>query len=186
MGNWDRMKIYISDYLENSLDPTTKKEFEKVLESSPELRSQLTRVSALKSNLNNLPRYQCSDDFSLKLRERIHTSPQPAISRQNLLRYSFAASFIIVLAVFTLMLTNSSNVEESAPAMGTGSDYQMNQSNPVSNPVSSSKVNSFVKDDEMDVNTKSSLKASVDSTRSYVPGSDNKDNRRVKIVDQKK
>lgn len=185
MGNWDRMKFYISDYLEESLDPTTQKEFEKSLEGSSELRSQLNKVTALKSRLNNLSQYQCSDDFSLKLRERIHASPQPIISRQNLLRYSFAASFIIILAVFTVYMTNSSNVQESVPVMGSGAEFQMKPSNPVSNPVSSNKVNSFLKDDETDIKTKSSQKASADSTRSYVPGTEKRDNARVKIVDQK-
>ena len=31
MGDCDRMKKYISDYLENNLDPTTRKQFEKNL-----------------------------------------------------------------------------------------------------------------------------------------------------------
>jgi hypothetical protein len=94
MGDSDRMKNYISDYLENSLDPSTHKEFEDALKRSPELRSMSDRMAILSTRLNNLKYRKCSDDFSLKLRKRIHTSSEPLISRQNMVRYSFAASFV--------------------------------------------------------------------------------------------
>jgi hypothetical protein len=185
MGNWDRMKFYISDYLENSLDPTMQKEFEKALESSPELRSQLQKVSALKFRLNNLSQYQCSSDFSLKLRERIHRSPQSVLSRPSILRYSFAASLVIILAISIVFIYNSSDVQESVPVVKSGTEFQTDQSNPASNPVSGNKVNSFISDEEMDIKTKSSQKTLADSTRSYLPGSESRENSRVKIVDQK-
>lgn len=185
MGNWDRMKFYISDYLENSLDPTMQKEFEKALDNSPELRSQLKRVSVLKSRLKNLSQHQCSDDFSLKLRERIHSAPQSAISRQNLIRFSFAASFIIILAVSLVFIYNSSDVQKPMPDVGSGTEFQLNQTNPASNPVSGNKGNSFVSEDEMDIKTKASQSTFADSTRSYLPDSDTRENSRVKVVDQK-
>lgn len=185
MGNWDRMKFYISDYLENSLDPTMQIEFEKALESSPELRSQLERVSALKSRLKNLSQYQCSGDFSMKLRERIHSFPQPVLSRPGFLRYSFAVSVVIILAISIVFIYNSSDVQESVPVVKGEAEFQMDQSNPASNPVSDNKVNSFISDDEMDIKTKSSQKTLADSTRSYLPESESRENSHVKIVDQK-
>ena len=106
MGDSDRMKNYISDYLEDSLDPSTHKEFEEAMKRSPELRTMTDRVAAVSTQLNNLKNHKCSDDFSVKLRERIHSTSQPVISRQSIVRYSFAASFIIILVIATLTITN--------------------------------------------------------------------------------
>ena len=83
------------------------------------------------------------------------------------------------------MIMNLSDVQESAPAMGGGSEYQINPTNPVSNPVSGSKVNSFVNDDETDIKTKSSQNALADSTHHYPPRREDTNDARIKIVDQK-
>ena len=83
MNHRDRIKNYISDYLENSLDPSTQKEFEDALENSPELRSMTKRILILSNRLSNLKYYHCSDEFTVKLRERIHSSPESFVSRQN-------------------------------------------------------------------------------------------------------
>jgi len=73
MGESDRLKYYISDYLDNILDPAIHIEFEEALKSSTDLRNITYKVSTLKLYLNNLSNQTCSNDFSLKLRERIHT-----------------------------------------------------------------------------------------------------------------
>ena len=66
MGDCDRMKKHISDYLEGSLDPTTRKEFEKNLEIYPELNSITKNISILPSILHQLPSQKCSEEFIRK------------------------------------------------------------------------------------------------------------------------
>ena len=166
MGESDRLKNYISDYLDNTLDPTTHKEFEKALNSSADLRTMTHKVSVLKSHLNSLSNQTCSDDFSLKLRERIHTEPQPVISRQNLVRLSFAASFVLVLVIATFSLTDFSDSTEVGPPDQKTSDYQNQILNPTtSNPVSGNNNNVIDKDSELEIKTKTSRETLKDSTR---------------------
>lgn len=182
MNYSDRIKNYISDYLEHSLDPSTQKEFEDALEKSPELRSMTERILLLSNRLSNLKYHHCSDEFTVKLRERIHTSPEPFISRQNLARYSFAASFIIILIAAILTLTNL-----SSDSPGTIPDSQgefqgpMNQSSPVSNPLPAKEINTIIDNTEMDVGTKSNPNVVGDT--SNVQKEKNKPP--IKYVDQK-
>ena len=180
MGDSDRMKNYISDYLENSLDPSTHKEFEESLKKSPELRSMTDRVAAVSSHLSNLKSYECSDDFSVKLREKIHTSSQPIINRQNIVRYSFAASFVIILVIATLTITNlSSESPESAPALQGTTQSPANNPNPVS---SANQQNTEVEDGDLPVNQKPNQNAYSDSSR--VQPEKKKNKPPIKYVDQ--
>jgi len=187
MGDSDRMKNYISDYLENSLDPSTHKEFEDTLKRSPKLRSMTDSMATLSTRLNNLKYQKCSDEFSLKLRERIHTSSEPLISRQNIIRYSFAASFVIILVIATFTITNlSSESPDTTPALqgSTESPVPVKNPNPVSNPVSTGNdVKNLVDDGEVDIGTKSPQKAASDSVR--VQQDKKKDKPAIKYVDQK-
>jgi len=162
MGECDRLKHYISDYLDNTLDPSTHKEFEEALKNSTDLKSMTHRVSVLKSQLNNLPNQTCSENFSLKLRERIHTEPQPVISRQNMVRLSFAASFVLILVIATFTLNNFSDSDEIGPAVQKSSESP----NQTPNPVSGNNNKVIANDsDELDVKTKKSQETYQDSTR---------------------
>ena len=182
MGECDRFKPFISDYLENNLDPSTHQEFEKALNNSAELQSMTDRVRILKSQLGNLTRFSCSDGFSLNLREKIHTRPQPFINKQKMVRLSLALSFVAVLAVVFISLSNSP--ETQAPVQGT-SDLKIESSNPVSNPVSGSNPGIFKRDDELDVNTKITQQAVDDSTKLNPLPDRKKDDPYIKRVDQK-
>jgi hypothetical protein len=185
MGDCDRYKPYISDYLENSLDPTTEKEFRNALKNSAELQILTNRVRSLKAQLGNLPNYSCSDDFSLHLREKIHTTPQAIISRQNVLRLSFAASIVLVLIVAMIGLNHLSDSSESpGPAEGV-SDFQIEHPNPVGNPASGSNPNIFKKDAELQVKTKMAQQVVDDSSKVGQSPIKRKDDPRFKHVDQK-
>jgi hypothetical protein len=184
MGDSDRMKNYISDYLENSLDPSTQKEFEDALKRSPDLRSMTDRMTTLSTRLNNLKYHKCSDGFSLKLRERIHTSSKPLISRQNIVRYSFAASFVIILVIATFVITNLlSETPDSIPVLQGASESPINNTNPVPNPVSGNDANTHVNDDEVNIYNKSNPNAVSDSTN--VQQEKKKNKPAIKYVDQK-
>jgi hypothetical protein len=184
MDRSDRLKNYISDYLENSLDPTMHKEFEDALRKSADLRAITGKMTTLSTHLSNLKSHKCSEDFTIKLRDRIHTSSEPFISRQNIVRYSFAASFVIILiaAIFTLTNLSSESPEISPDFQGT-SEGPMNNTSPVSTPLSGNEANTFIDDGELDVGTKSNPNAINDSTD--VQQEKNKNNPPIKYVDQK-
>jgi hypothetical protein len=184
MGHSDRLKNYISDYLENSLDPSTHKEFEDALKRSPELRSTTGKMTTLSTRLSNLKYHKCSDEFTIKLRERIHTSSEPFISRQNIVRYSFAASFVIILILAIFTITNlSSESPEITPDLQGTSEGPMNNTNPVSNPVSGNEANTFIDNEELDVGTKSNPNVVSDTTDVKQEKNNNKP--AIKYVDQK-
>jgi hypothetical protein len=183
MGECDRYKNYISDYLDNTLDPTTHKEFEKALKNSADLQKMTNKVSQLRVQLKKLSYQTCSDDFSLKLRERIHTKPEPLISKKNVVRLSFAFSFVAIIAFTTFSLTNFLDSTEMDVPIQKNSGYQDQSPVPSSNPTSSTNNSAFENDGEIEVNIKSSQDALKDSSRTKL--SKNPDSRK-KQVDQQK
>jgi hypothetical protein len=186
MGDWDRMKNYISDYLDDELDPTTHKQFENALKQSPELRLMTKKMSVLSSRMNKLTYHKCSDDFSLKLREKIHTTPQQMISRQNIVRYTFATSFVIILAVITFSLSDFSDSPEVVPSPQSNIELQNTNPNPVNNPLSNEGVNAFVKDGEVNLKTKTNQPAASDSLHEQDQHLEKNGDKPIKYVDQKK
>lgn len=181
MGDSDRMKNYISDYLENSLDPSTHKEFEDALKRSPDLRSITDNMTTLSARLNNLKYHKCSDEFSVKLRERIHTTSESFISRQSMVRYSFAASFVIILIVAIFTITNlSSESPEIEPVLQGASESPANQINPdVGN-----NANTYATDGEVEVGTKPGQNTAGDTTR--IQQEEKINNPTINQVDQKR
>ena len=103
MGDWDRLKNHISDYLEGNLDNSTRKNFEAEIEKNSDLSKVTKRVEKLSNILTNLPEYKCSDDFNQKLRERIHQESSSKIASIPIKKYSFAFSFVVlaVIVIFT-------------------------------------------------------------------------------------
>ena len=180
MGDSDRLKNYISDYLENSLDPSTHKEFEDALKRSTDLRSMTDNMKTLSIRLRKLKYHQCSDEFAVKLRERIHTTSEPLISRQNMVRYSFAASFVIILIIAFFTITNlSSESPEIAPVQQGASGSPANKTNPVSG----KDVNNYANDEEVEIGTKPDQNAASDSTA--VQQEKKKNKPAIKYVDKK-
>ena len=185
MGECDRFKPYISDYLENNLDPSTQQEFEKALKRSADLLILTNKVRNLKTHLGKLSHIKCSDDFSLTLRERIHTNPEPVINRQRVIRYSFAGTIVLVLAVAIISLSNMSDSTESPlPVQGT-SDLQINEPNPVSNPVSGPNQNLFRDNSEVEIKTKMTQQVIEDSSGVKQLPDKRKDDPYMKRVDKK-
>jgi hypothetical protein len=186
MGECDRLKHYISDYLEGGLDPATRKEFDDALEKFPELKVMTNRVLLLSSKLKNLNYYSCSNEFQLKLREKIHTQPESTISKQNIVRYSLAFSMVIILFIVTFSMLNFSDSPELNPLIPENSEFQINATNPVSNPLPGNNVNSLVNDDNgVDIKTRTTQDMVADSSRIYDNPDSKKDIPPIKHVDQK-
>jgi hypothetical protein len=186
MGDCDRLKHYISDYLENGLDPATQKEFDDALEKLPELKVMTNRARIMSSELKNLNYYSCSEDFQLKLREKIHTQPESVISKQNIVRYSFAFSVVIILFIVTFSMMNASDSPELNPLVPENSDFQIKTTDPVPNPLSGNKVKSLVNDDNgVAIKTRPVQNIVADSSRIYDKSGSRKDIPPIKQVDQK-
>jgi len=114
MGDSDRMKRYISDYLDHTLDPSTQKEFEHALGENEELRTLTDRVSQIRHSLGNLRTYHCSGNFNVALRERI-IRDQNAPVRYPVKKYALSLSFAAVLIVIFFILNPFTS--EDSPEM---------------------------------------------------------------------
>jgi len=169
MGDWDRLKKYVSDYVEGQLDPSTQRQYEEELKINPELRELTTKVSTVTKLLKNLPFHRCGEDFNLRLRERIHNDPQKKWLGTSVRRYSFAFSFIVILAVAIFALNNQSE------------DNTTTKFSPSKNAVSSD--NNAYENESIDVKTRSQQPALVDSNTIRMK---EKKDPRIKYVDQKK
>ncbi|MBU0528167.1 hypothetical protein KKF86_00185 [bacterium] len=62
---------YISDYIENSLSIAKRKEFEKYLAEHPESKEQVEALRSTILQLKNLSTVKTSDEFMVKLQQRV-------------------------------------------------------------------------------------------------------------------
>ena len=62
---------YISDYIENSLSIAKRKEFEQFLAEHPESKELVEAVRSTISQLKNLSTVKTSDEFMIKLQQRV-------------------------------------------------------------------------------------------------------------------
>jgi len=165
MGDCDRLKKYISDYLDGSLDPTTRTQFEEKLRTNTELQKLTNQVQHVSKLLSTLPNHKCKDDFNIRLRDRIHSETPISKFNINIRRYSIAFSFVVIIgvAIFGIngMLRDDTETQTARP----------------SNAVSVEK--SVPDNEEIDVKTRDPQAAATDSIK------DQKDPR-IKYVDQKK
>jgi hypothetical protein len=167
MGDCDSLKKQISDYLEGNLDNSARDDFERCLKQEAGLQKLTNRVGHVSEVLSGLPVHNCSSDFSVKLRERIHHSATP--SRLPVLpvrKYSYAFSFVVItiLAVFTFNQMNDSSTENAM----TRETPVVQSSQPAAvTPVTSSgpESNGQVIDHEVEIKTKGELKTLADSLR---------------------
>ena len=74
---------YISDYIENSLSIAKRKEFERFLAEHPESKEQVEEVRSTMLQLKNLPAVKTSDDFMMRLQERVVTQHNVVPLRQR-------------------------------------------------------------------------------------------------------
>lgn len=131
MGDCDRMKKYISDYLENNLDPTTRKQFEKSLKLYPELDSITKNISILPNLLNTLSVFKCSDDFILNLRQKIHSGSESTFSRGTIWKFSLALSFLVVIIITVFGVKSIFLQQDAKESINNSNEYQTIDPEPV-------------------------------------------------------
>jgi hypothetical protein len=162
MGDCDRMKKHVSDYVDKNLDPTTRKEFEKNLKLSADLRYITKNISVISGLLQMLPSYKCSDDFILNLRQRIHSESGQKVSKTNMMRYSFAFSFV-VLAVVAVFVVNNLIDKPAEPAQFQPAlENQKIDAGPSNLPAGTSN-NSYIEADEVDIKLRDAQHVVTDS-----------------------
>jgi hypothetical protein len=130
MGDWDRLKHHISDYLEGNLDNSTRKEFEEEISRNDELKKVTGRVEKLSHMLTNLPEYKCSDDFNQKLRERIHNQSSSKLDNIPIKKISFAISFAVLLVIVVFSFNTFTGSDDPANNLPESSNIESNQSDP--------------------------------------------------------
>jgi hypothetical protein len=178
MGDCESMYKHISAYTENTLDPSTRAEFEKHLDRSPELRQKTGNISKVALLLSALPEKKCSENFMSGLRERIHTEPERKSMDINIKRYSFAVSFV-VLAIVAAFSVNSL-LEKDQPVSPDPALNGIEASPPaVSGRSGNTSPRMISNQEEMDVKTRAESKAVKDSLSNLKA---DQDNARAKVV----
>ena len=142
----DRYQLegYISDYIENSLSIAKRKEFEKFIAEHPESKEQVEAVRSTISQLKNLSMVKTTDEFMVKLQQRIAKQrdviPLQMEKRKPMIfgftRLTTSMMSLVVLAIvfvgYELMPVGSSNPIAIPP--------QITTNNVMSAPINSAPV----------------------------------------------
>jgi hypothetical protein len=165
MGDCDKLKNYISDFIEGNLDPTTRKQFEDELRTNTELQQLTNNVRQVSKILTELPQYKCGDDFSIRLRERIHSESSTSKFNVTVRRYAIAISFVVIITIAIFGINGMLKEDTHLPVA------------PASNNISVEEV--VPENEEFDVKTRDPQAVTKDSVREQRDP-------RIKYVDQKK
>jgi predicted anti-sigma-YlaC factor YlaD len=170
MGSCYDLRKYISDFLENKLEPQLRIQVENHLKECPECMRSVKNTGYLQDRLANLRRYKCSEDFASKLHKRIHSPEQKVFFTLSLRRFSYAftAVLVIFLSVYTIRWIDNQPEEVIIPPSSVR-EPSGNEEETVTNA------------DQQDVNikTKESLADQTDSLNTTKNA-----NGRIKYVDQ--
>lgn len=181
MIDCDKVKEYISDYIEKNLSPNLRSELDshfRVCEKCNVLLQRLPKIQSLMQNLNTI---KCSDDFNLRLRNRIiNNENDPLISKEIFRKTSYGLSFAMVV-IFAVVGFNFFNGTESESGI-ISPQVQIQESNNPSDPLVNKTSSNLTQTEEMEVRTKDAEGIYSDSSKTNKP--EEKDPR-VKYVDSK-
>jgi hypothetical protein len=181
MGECDRVRNYISAYIEKTLDPTTSHKIENHLTSCPDCIGIVKKISTMQNALLNLNKYHCSENFSLNLRDQINTAPKPNLFNGNIKKYSYAFSFVLLAFIMVVSLNSLFNQSETQVNEPIVNEFQMAEPKP-SQPPMNIPNNTFV-DEDVDIQTRDGRKDSTDFVKPKNPIDPKKG---FKYVDQPK
>ncbi len=180
MIDCDKFKEHVSDYLEKQLSPQVRSDFERHINQCSECKLIVEQIPQIKSSLSRLGKIQCSNDFSMQLRQRLIAGQQKSyISNANVKKISYGFSFAAAVFLLFLGINIFSDTENVIPQ---AQNKEINSSSSVSNQhvkhasVETEPVN------ELEVKTKSGENTFSDSTSEDIH---NAKNPRVKYVDTK-
>ena len=108
MMNCDKAKNLLNDFIEESLEPSQKKELDQFLETDPECKKLFVQAKLTRNQLSHFSKVKTSENFDLDLREKIilfnkNGAKQKTFSTKG---YSIAFSGVLAIAllsIFTFM-----------------------------------------------------------------------------------
>jgi len=83
MGDCDRFKSNYSNYIEKRMDPTTAGEIEQHLNSCDRCRKIFRQMVFLQKIMTDLPIQKCSENFNIKLHQKISDKYNPLATREE-------------------------------------------------------------------------------------------------------
>lgn len=184
MIDCDKVKEYVSEYLEKRLTPGLKTELDNHFQNCPDCKSVLERMPKIQSLMSNLEPIKCSDDFNLKLRERIAGNlNESMISTSSFKKVSYGFSFalIIIVTVFGFNFFNQAETNNDVLLPQVQKQESTIPSNPSKQNFQQASTN-LTQTEELDVRTKDSEGIYSDSAKTK---SDDIKDPRVKYVDTK-
>lgn len=184
MTDCDKVKEFISEYLEKRLTPGLKSELENHFKVCSSCRIILERIPKVQSLLSDLSSVKCSDNFNLKLREKIANNENESVfSRESVKKVSYGFSFAIFIFIIVFSF-NFFNQAESDPNINLPQVQQQKSLSPSNPSVQNIQQasSSMTQTEELNVRTKDGKGIYSDSTKNNSP--EEKDPR-VKYVDSK-
>ena len=103
--DYNKFEDRISDWIENSMDIKSRKEFEKFLAENPEYQSKVDSVRNSINIMKSAPSLKTSEAFDSKLQDRINSINNSEKSSTGILGFSrqnFAYLTLSVLCIFML------------------------------------------------------------------------------------
>ena len=184
MTDCDKVMEFISDYIERRLTPGLKTELDNHFQQCPDCKLVLERIPKVQSLMSNLDSVYCSDDFNLKLRERIAGNQNESIVSSGSFKkvtYGFSFAIFVFVIVFGFNFFNQAEPDSDILLPQVQKQESTVPSNPTNQNVQQASTN-LTQTEELDVRTKESEGIYSDSAKTKSP--DVKDPR-VKYVDTK-
>ena len=184
MTDCDKVMEFISDYIERRLTSGLKTELENHFQQCPDCKLVLERIPKVQLLMSNLGPVHCSDDFNLKLRERIAGNQNESMVSNGSFKkvtYGFSFAIFVFVIVFGFNFFNQAEPDSDILLPQVQKQESTVPSNPTNQNVQQASTN-LTQTEELDVRTKESEGIYSDSAKTKSP--DVKDPR-VKYVDTK-
>lgn len=164
MMNCDKAKELLSDYVDGTLDIEQKRKIEEHLNSDEECKKLFEHAQLIKNHLKNLPTVNPSEEFDIKLRQKIiklnkGEETQPRYSIKGL---SITFSGILTLAVLYVFI-----FPDSYP-QGTGLDKVAPASN-----INNAQPQEAIVDNEEAIDERNEIEVNSDSLKNEPEEVDN-------------
>ena len=182
MGDCDRFKSNYSNYIEKRMDPTTAGEIEQHLNSCDRCRKIFRQMVFLQKIMTDLPIQKCSENFNIKLHQKIFKEPERKVRSGKVKKYSYAFSCLVAGVFIIFGVLSLFNKEERVINNQQIGSYSENPAAGVASPVVDG-VDYSRGDEEINIKTKSDNEFISDTTDQEK--SVNK-NPNIKYVEQEK
>jgi len=181
MGDCDRIKSYISEYSENRLDEQTKQQIESHLNVCPDCLTVAQRIPVLQLLLSNLKSKNCSDDFMIKLHQKLQSEAVPQSKNNNLKRYSYVFSFATIVIIIAFGVNSMFTETELPTQVPIFPEKNKTGTNASVSPMANQKKQNSNNAAGLDIKTQAEHNIYADSLKMR---KGNEENPKIKYVDQ--